>query len=309
MFNNLNEIIEEFDLSSSTKNDIRKELKIKLKDCHPGVNKDGEFLSDEKKLLFERISSAIEFIDAPVELVLSKEISDLKKVVQDLAIRKNEDEISLKKEEVLTKKIDSNIKNYATIHLFPKITSSIIAGLLSIIWLFPKTVSEHMILKKYIDVESPRFSLIWLLGLFFTGYLWLILNMLERRDKERKNSLKLESVQNMLFDEFISYKGNLGMDEEKEIQFSKEEFIQFIRGFNLRRKEFRPERRDIFSPYRVIFGDSKIDMGLAQDLSEIVLSRMQSKELVKVITQKTISDIYIVELNSIMRNYYRQQKI
>ena len=205
MFNNLAEIKEQLDLKSSNKEELRKVLKLKLKECHPDSNGGRDFESIEKRLLYEKITAAIEFIDTPVELVLRREISDLKKVVQDLAIKRNDDEVLIKKEELLTSKIETNIKNYTSSHLFPKITSSVIAGLLSIIWLFPKTVSEHIILKNYIDVQSPFFSIIWFLGLFFTGYIWLALNTLERRNKGRKNSLKLEAVQNMLFDGYIKY--------------------------------------------------------------------------------------------------------
>ena len=75
----------------------------------------------------------------------------------------------------------------------------------------------------------------------------------------------------------------------------------------MRDKEYQPERRNPFSPFRIFFGDSRIDMGLAQDLSEIILNRMKSKELLKVITQKTISDIYIIELNNELKKYYLQQ--
>lgn len=307
MFDSLNDIKEQLNLKSTSKKDLRKELKIKLKECHPDSSGGGEFESIEKKSLFDKIMTAIEFIDTPAELVLKREISDLKRVVQNLAFKRNEDEVLIKREEILTTKIETSIKNYSSTHLFPKITSSIITGFLSLIWLFPKSITEHIILRRYIDVESPLFSAVWFVGILLTGQLWFMLNTLERKDKDRKNSLKLEAVQNMLFDKFIKFRYEK-YREEVVIQFTKEDFINFIRNFNLRFEEYQPERRNSSSHFRIFFTDSRIDMGLAQELSEIVLNRMKAKELVRVITQKTISDIFIFELNDQLKeNYYRQR--
>lgn len=305
MYKSIEQITKEFELKNGSKEDIRKQLKLRLKDCHPDKN-GGVFKTAEHQVQFEKLSSAIEFLDTPVEIELRREISDLSKIIMDFAIKKNDDEVLIKKEENLSKKIESNVNNYASAHLFPKITSSIIAGLLSILWLFPKTISEHKILSKFIDIESPNFAIFWLLTLVCSGCIWLILTMRERRDKELKNSLKLDSVQNMLFDEFIRHLNVTKYDSNTDvISFTKEAFIHFIRGFNLKYHKYRSDEEFAPIPNNTVFGNSRIDMGLAQDLSEIILNRMQSKELVKVKTQKTISDIYIVELDEEMKNYYR----
>jgi cbb3-type cytochrome oxidase subunit 3 len=302
MYTNTEQIIKDFDLKVSLKEELRKELKKKLKDCHPD-KVGGEFKTTEQKEYFEKISSAIDFLDTPVELSIRQDIGDLARIVKDLAQIKNENNFLYKKEESLATRIDSNVKNYVSTHLFPKIGSSIITGILSMLWFFPKSISEHEVLSRYIDVKSIKFTLTWALAIILTCCIWLILNMLERKETDRRNNLKLESIQNKLFDDFLRYMIHEKPRESDMIEFTKENFINFIRGFDKKTHRLSP-RQVLFNRIRILLGNSKIDIGLAQDLSEIILNRMQTKEIIKIISQKTISDIFIFELDENLRNYY-----
>lgn len=305
MYTDLDQIIKDFNLDSKSKDSIRKELKSRLKKFHPDKN-GGEFGSKEQKLMFEKISHAIDFIDTPVDVVLRREITDLTKVIKDLAIKRNAVDLLSTKEDELYKRIEGNIKSFASTHRFPKITTSVIAGLLSIIWVFPKTITEHQVLSRIMDTQSPIFTIFWLVSIIMATQLWLFLSILERKDKERKNSLKIESVQNSLFNEFVRYRIR---DERYErnssmLRFTKEEFMDFIRGFNLRTKKINPQRVNTSSSSGFLFGDSRIDTGLSQDLSDIILGRMQAKELIVIKTQKTISDIYLMKIDKDMEEHY-----
>ena len=303
MYTSTEQIINDFDLKVSLKEELRKELKKKLKDCHPDIA-GGEFKTIEQKEYFEKISSAIDFLDTPVELSIRQDIGDLARIVKDLAQIKNENNFLYKKEESLATRIDSNVKNYISTHLFPKIGSSVIAGVLSILWLFPKSISEHEILSRYIDIKSTGFTLTWAFALIFTCYIWLILNMLERKETNRRNSLKLESVQNRLFDNFIRDMIHEKPSESEMIEFTKEDFMDYLRDFDKKTQRLNP-RIALSNPIRTLLGNSKIDIGLAQDLTEIILNRMQTKEIIKIISKKTISDIFILEIDENMKNYYR----
>jgi len=298
MYTSTEQIINDFDLKVSLKEELRKELKKKLKDCHP--DKDGgEFKTTKQKEYFEKISSAINFLDTPLELSLRQDVGELAKIVKDIVKTNNEENYILKKEEIFTSKIEINVKNYASTHLFPKISSSIIAGILSFLWLFPKSISEHEILSEYFDIKSTSFTIFWFFCIIMTAYIWLIFSALELKDKKRKNNLKLESVQNELFNKFLTSLIRHIENESETIEFTKEEFMNFIAGID------KHKNNTVADSLNLILGSPKIDIGLAQDLSEIILKRMQAKEIVKIKEQKSISDIFIVELDDNLKNYYR----
>ncbi len=308
MYLSLEQISNDFNLNSGLKDEIRKELKKKLAECQPD-KKNGEFKAVEQKEEFEKINLALDYLDTPVDVALRKEISNLALVVKDLATRKDENEFLNRKEERLIKKIDNSMRTYASAHLIPIITAVIFAGILSIILFFPKPISEHEILSRYINIHSNSFPLLWLVAVLAAVNLKLFFTILERKDKKRKNSLKLESTQNMLFNEFISFNiKHHNIAKNKTIQSTKEKFAFFIRNFDLDSRTYKLRRRSLFFiPLRVFIGDSRIDMGVAEDLSEIILNRMLAKDLINVKTQKTIADIFTVKLDEDLYTYYQEK--
>ena len=238
-FESINQLRLELGLNSSSKSDLKKEVKAKIKEIHPDKN-NGEFKTEEEKQNYQKLKSALDFLNSSTELVTREEITSLTKIIKDLALVKDEK----RQESVLSDKIDSKIKSFKSALLFPKITSTSIAGLLSIIWLFPKTVSEHQVLSRLLNTSDQVFTTFWLFTLGLSAYLWFFLNFLERRYKQRINTLKLETTQNFLFNEFIRYKSyNVESVKNGFLRFSKEELIEFISNYNLNKKEYQYDLR------------------------------------------------------------------
>ena len=302
-FDSIEQIIREFNLEYTSLENLKKDLKSKLVECHPDKN-GGSFKNNEEKEKYESLNLAYEFVsNQRTDIVSRDEISALTKAIKDLAIDKSE----TKSEEVLLDKINSSIKTYNSIHLFPKITTTAVTGIISFLWLFPKTISEHEILSTIINTSSKGFTFFWIGSLIITGYIWLILKYFERRDASIKRTLNLESTQNMLFNEFIRHQ----LYDEKVIdkgflQFRKEDLIEFISGFDLRRREYHYKKRRITSPLEMFMGSRNIDVELNQSLTDLIINKSVSKGLISVDSTKSLSDIYTLKIDEESRNHYRQ---
>lgn len=303
-YESIEQVAAEFNLRFTSLENLKKDLKSRLANYHPDKN-GGTFKGDDEQDMYEKLSSAYEFVTKQrTDIVSRDEITALTKVIKDLVIDKTE----TKSEKVLSEKINSSIKGYASVHLFPKISTTAITGVISFLWLFPKTISEHEVLSNLINTSGKGFTYIWLGTLFITGYIWLILKFLERKDASIKRTLNLESTQNMLFNEFIRHQlYDEKIIEKGYLKFKKEDLIEFINGFDFRRKEYDYKRsRRVTTPLNFIFGNRNIDIELNQSLSDLIINKSISKGLVTVDSSKSLSDIYTLKMDEESKIHYRQ---
>ena len=287
----IKEIRDEFGIDSESPDEIRKELIKKLSKIHPDKNK-GEFSSGKEKEDYLKINSAIRFLDEQTKdqeaLIPLKDVTDLIKTVKELVPTNNEN----KSVEKLRIKIDDSIDKLKHRNRTPKIATSSITALLTILWVFPSAVKQHPILGRYIDPTCLSFSIftiIWLFSLMFAAIFWSFLRRIENKEAAFKKRLNLESVQNSLFKEFIDT-GRHRTPTDSQVRFLKAEFVKFLASTAT--YEVTP------SPllFRFLSPDKVIDLELLEALAKVILNRAEVNGYIKRDKGKNIDDLYVVNV-------------
>lgn len=254
--------------------EVRKGFVKKMKEIHPD-NNGGDFNSEEEKLLYTQLGDAIKEINEDQLPVISN--SEIVAMVKSISINNNK----VDPNKNLELKTDKSYLNYRGKHFFPKISITAITSLISIIWLFPNQLSEHAVLSKFIDVESPVFNAIWLYSLFFTGLYWFVFNSRERNQKEFLSRINTEEYQSKLFHGFIR-------DLDEGNYFTKSDFIQFLMHGNTK---FHRNRK----LFDIIRGSLTMNLEVSQSIADIVFLRAEEKEVIKKVDTKSLMDHYILD--------------
>lgn len=270
-FESIEHIKEEFELNGVDKNEIKSELKKKLAEAHP--DKVGEEKFDSE--YFEKIKSGLEFFSnsTSTDLVATEQVTDLIKIVKDLTAS-NSFNVA---EKQFADSLNEYYKEKREALLLPKISLSVVTGLLSFLWLFPQTVEDHPVLSKYISFENSTSTLIWAVILVYTLMFWMLISMKERREKNLSKRLKTERTQNKILSDFNKENGNL--------VFSKSDLTDFIlEKYGTRRQQ----------PIWIAFmGRAGIDQESAESLANHLIGKAERKGLIKEIKEsRTLDESY-----------------
>lgn len=265
-YTSIEQIKSDFNLNLDSLDQIRVELKSKMKKCHPDKVDSTEWKNGMKND-FLNLTEAIEFIDTSkkenTSLVPVEQVTELVKVIKDI-LPKNE---IITQETKFENQLDSFMQERKEVMRFPKISLSVITGLISFIWLFPQTVADHPILKNYISFENRFFLIGWIMALFYAIMFWVLISRKERREKSLIKYIKTERAQNKIFQSFIS--------EKSSNRFNKEELIEFVldKHGNSRRKG---------SPFLLLgLGFSGIDEETAESLSNLLIQKALQNSLIE----------------------------
>ena len=287
-YSSIKQIRDEFGIDSESPDEIRKELIKRMPEIHPDKNK-GEFSSEKEKGDYFEIDSARRFLDEQTKdqeaLIPLKDVTDLIKTVKELVPTNNEN----KSVENLRIKIDDSIDKLKHRNQTPKIATSSITALLTVLWVFPSTVQQHPILSVYIDPTDIMFTIVWLYSLMLTAGLWWILIRRENKDAALKKRLSLESVQNSLFKKFIDTSRH-STPTGGQVRFLKAEFVIFLtRNATY---EVRP------SPvlFRFLSPNKEIDLELPEALAKVILNRAEVNGYIGRAKGKNIDDTYVVNV-------------
>lgn len=269
-YTSIEEIKKEFDIQTDKKVEIKSELRKKLANSHP--DKVGEKDFDSTK--FNRIKNALDFVNnGNQELTTTEQVTDLIKIVRDLTNNTSKD----LSEKQLSDSLDSYYKERKEALLFPKISLSVVTAILSFIWLFPQTVEDHPILSRYISFENELATMIWLTLLIYTGFFWILISRKERREKVLSKRLKTDRTQNEILTDFKK--------SESSKKFMKSNLTGFIlRGYSFRRQS---------SVLSLFMGRPGIDQETAENLSNYIIKKAESKGLIEEIqNEKSLDDYY-----------------
>ena len=334
-FNCLNDIIEYFKLSTNSVEDIEKELKVLLKPLHPDSNQSDKFKNAREEKLYYEIRSALDFLDENKNvnsLTTKDEITALVEIVKTLTLVKEEktkEDLIEKKEVVLTGKIQESIKIFHKSYSVPKITSLVLTGILTAMWLFPTTVKEHPVLSSIFKNSENSYIFVFFsfFSLFITSMIWIKVKVTEKRDNEIKSSYKLESTQNNIFSHFIKWKIVMfekhKIDEKNgyvNVRFCRDDLIDFLinqyslisRYMRLKRLnefdekylwenlEFQNYCKDRYKHFKNNSSQSinffpivgEITLEIAQLVSDLIIERLKLKEIIVKSNEKNLSDYY-----------------
>lgn len=272
----IEEIRKKYNISSSDLEEIKAQLKIKIKENHPDNN--NNFDSD----YFSQLSSDLAYVENLIEnpgyqntLVPVNEV--LQTLVEVLQVPAKRDK---NPKEVLNEELSENIQNRllrTKKHLMvPRIGSTTIAVIITFLWMFPDKVMKHPLIQavfgntEYATMKfAMNITIVWLFTLLIVGLIWLKCIYRERREKNLMENIKLESVQNEIFMDFLSC-------ISPQNQFSKLDFMNNINSKICKGKiyQFRLEEKII------------------QNVADIILLRAKEYGVIKTIKSHSLIDCY-----------------
>ena len=297
-FKSVEEIKKHFDLNTDDPSEIKRELRAIIKTIHPDKN-GGTFRTKADEKYFFEIQNAVDFLDnSSIALVTRQELTALTQVFKDLMPITQQK--SVDSALALDNKIESSIKYFRHKHLFPKISTTAISLVITALWLFPKSVSEHPILKNYIVAGDPVFNIIWFIAILTCALTWAILKAMELKDKKIKKSLSLDTNLNKIFNRFIDYNSYKGI-KDGFFYFNKDELIEFIMDYDLHFDKLNYRGRVKSSNLKVndfinIFPNiSGIDLELAQSVSDVIIEKGLKKKVFERVDSLSLTDTYRIQ--------------
>lgn len=249
-FNSIEEIKQHFGLEMDDLNDLKKNLKGRLKDVHSDKT-GGEYKSAVQKREHEEISTALDFIDnCNKEIAISRiEWTSLQKQFEEIKKIKTENDL-LKISEIsqqLDKSLHTSVVQYQKDHFTVKLSSIIATTIISALWAFPFIAAKHPLLNVLVNEYKLIFTAIWITAICISGIVWLYTKRLESIDKSIKQNYNLDSTQNQIFKFFIAwlqiaYPRSVDYDftnSKHNYVFSRDDLFNFILNhFNSLSKEF-----------------------------------------------------------------------
>lgn len=324
-FNSIEDIRKHFGFVNQEINEIRSELKKMLFEVHPDSSGGDDFKSLKDEREYYEIKDALGFIERMNNsdengLISVENIhSIVKAAINELAAVSVNQKEQLRDKEMALSVYQKDFSKASNIkHRGLKITSSVVAGIITLIWIFPETIQNHSILKNLYLVRDPMLlSGIWLCALIFTSMIWFILKRRERKSEELIKSYSLESVQNNMFQLFVDwcypqYLLCVAGAENRTTQFSKDDLIHFLMNDYYSYKHFlngkvpsyaltneylqeprvKKEKIAVFS-FGIIQKIEEIDLEMASHLADLIILRLLERSIIQQSGNKGLSDLYI----------------
>jgi hypothetical protein len=272
-YSSVSQIKNDFQLTSDDLDIIRDALNNLRADIHPDRN-NGDFNSNEEKERFHQINDAINYVDglrSNSQLMVVEKMTDLVKVIADLIPGGKQNSL----QNSLEQRVNFAVDHYKSPFKVPKISLSAVTGIITFLVAFPTQIQEHPLLNKLVDSNNSIFVTIWLGLLIYTGFFWLLSYRDEERAKRQLMTLKIDSFQNQLFNEFI---------HNVTSSFTKDHLTEFVY-----------QKSQIRSSIP-LFKNEAVTMEIAQNISEIILSKAEAKGIIHKIETTDMSDTFMVKL-------------
>lgn len=276
----LEEIRKRYNISSDNLDEIKSQLKIKIRESHPDNNDifDSDYFSDLNNDL-SYVEDLIKNSESQNTLVPMTEVMQMFAKVLQMPAKKNEDP-----KEVLSVKLSENIQSRLLKDKrrlwTPRISSATMMALITFLWLFPDKVMAHPLIQivfgdsRYATVEFALcITAIWLIALMFVTVIWSYSIRRERMEKDIMGRIKLESVQNEIFMNFLSSISSAN-------EFSKLDFMEYL-AYGLSKEQ----KRKIILRF-------KADEEIIQNMADIILLRAKEYGVIKTIKSHSLIDSY-----------------
>lgn len=281
----LSEIRQKYNAEDDTIEEIKRKLRNKLKEIHPD-NNEGNYDKDS----FKEIKEDLEYIEKEISKGKSKDQikltpHDFLEIIQEI----NGLDIYTKSntEGELQKKFDESVQEQSLIFTnqfkMKRYSLTGVTSLITFLWLIPDKIFEHPILKQLFNGDRYVFmfllSSVWVALLLCTILYWLFTFKIENVEKEILGKVKIESVQNQLFMDFVKYR-----NKDKAL-FSKKEFMDHLLWWNT--YQIKNDR------LRGIVRDS-ISEKVIQNVADIILKRAEQQKIVRKVNNRSLIEHFEV---------------
>ncbi len=218
-YNSTSEIKKDFQIESDNLEVIRDSVNAIRIDTHPDKT-NGKFPNESIKELYYKANSAIEYLDSIKNnqtLIVVEKMTDLMKIVTELIPINRQNSL----EQNLDYKISFVISTFRSKMFLPKISLTAITAIVTFLFLFPGQVKDNPTLSHFINPTSSLFAILWLTLLLYSGLFWMMTFNNEEKAKKKLILLKVDSVQNQIFENFIE-------SHLTNNKFKKDELTHFI---------------------------------------------------------------------------------
>ncbi|RXR15969.1 hypothetical protein EQG63_12070 [Flavobacterium amnicola] len=283
-YNSTSEIKKDFQIDSDSLEVIRDSVNAVRINTHPDKT-NGEFPDENIKELYYKANSAIEYLDgikSNQSLIVVEKMTDLMKVVTELIPANRQNSL----EQNLDSKISFAISTFRSKMFLPKISLTAITAVVTFLFLFPGQIKDNPTLSHFINPTSSFFAIVWFSLLLYSGLFWMMTFNNEEKSKKKLMLLKVDSVQNRIFENFMERH----LTDDK---FKKDELTHFIYEScmgNRLGELHRSEGLNLITTR--LFGSEIITMEIAQNIAELIISRGEKNKVIEKLSINTLSDTY-----------------
>lgn len=274
------EIKQKYNIKTDDLEEIKAELKNIIKRNHPDQTNDSSnpYITD--------MTAELGYIESLISNDKKQEISipvnELVKAFTEIIqmpVRKDREQ-----KEVLNEKFNESINNQLSISkrkfMVSRYSSASISAVLTFLWMFPNQILEHPLLKMLINEWDQGFFMlffliIWLYAVMFTCWLWGKYKRIENIEHELIRRIKLESVQNEIFTDFVN-------SIVPDYFFTKTKFIEYLKN-----------KIDNMFDYKKYH----IQEDVVQNMADIILLRAQEYEVIKKVKSNSLIDSFEIIIN------------
>lgn len=208
----LDEIRKKYDAEDDSLEDIKRKLRSKVKETHPDNS-----IDNYDKDSFEELKEDLEFIEKQIikekpKTEIRMTPNDFLEIIQEMKgldiYKKNNTQNELQKK--FDESIQEQTVKFTKQFKVKRYSLTGLTTLITFLWMIPERILEHPILKQLFSGKVYFsfiyiLSIVWVFFLFCTILYWVITFKIERVEKEILDEVKIESVQNTLFMDYIKY--------------------------------------------------------------------------------------------------------
>ncbi len=281
---NVDEIRKKYDAKNDTLEEIKRKLRNKLGEIHPDNNK-----GDYDKDYFKEVSDDLEYIEKEISKGKSKKeiqltANDIVELIQGLneinSFAKRDTGNEMKKE--LDESIQEQTVKFTKQFKIKRYSLTGVTTLITFLWMIPDKILEHPILKQFFNgnmhsVFMIMLSFVWVFLLLCTILYWIITFKIEGIEKEILEEVKIESVQNRLFMDYLEYR------VKDKVSFSKKDFMDHLLWkiiYKIKNKRLRKLLKGSLSE-KVI-----------QNIANIILERAEEQKIIRKIENRSLIECF-----------------
>ena len=276
----LEKIKAKYNIITSDFEEIKYALKEKLKESHPDNNNnyDADY--------FTELIGDLEYVERLIGrdgvqetlVPISEVVNTLKDMLQ-VPLKKEIDE-----KELLDMRLSESIHSQMIMvkkHWWTyRISSATVLVIITFLWSFPNQVVKHPLTQMIFDNVwhlTERYviviTFIWLCVLLFTIAYWLVTIRSERTEKAIVDRLKLESMQNKIFMEFMH-------EISPKSYFSKEDFMMYLSDKFMQRTG------------KFCISYFQLREEVVQSMADIILFRAKEREVIRTVKSHSLLECY-----------------
>ncbi len=275
----LEEIKKRYNITEDSLEEIKTELKKKLKESHPDNNSssDIDYFIELKEDL-DYVESLVKKPESDEALVPVNEVTQIIKEI--LQVQHSKDIAQKEKLEIeLSENVEHQISAIKRWGRIPKYSSASILAVITFLWMFPNQILAHPLMQMFFKYREIEFTMwitgLWLLVLTVTCFLWLVTIQKERIEKEIVERVKLESFQERIFTSFLE-------EVYPEGRFTKLKFMEYL-----------AHSINIASDVKVRFiRRFHLREGVIQNMADIILLRAKEYEVIKKVKSHSLVECY-----------------